>query len=121
LQEHCQQHEIYSVADGEAAIDFLRHKGYHANAPEVDLIVLDVNMPKRTGHEVLEDIKADPRLKAIPVVMLTSSTNADDVTRAYEAYVNCYVQKPTSWDSWGEVVQAIEKFWCSLVKLPTLH
>lgn len=64
LREHCEQHEIYSVSDGDAAIEFLRHSGRHADAPKVDLVVLDINMPKRTGHEVLEEVKADPELKA---------------------------------------------------------
>jgi two-component system, chemotaxis family, response regulator Rcp1 len=118
LREHCQQHEIHSVADGDAALDFLRRTGHHADAPAVELVVLDINMPKRTGHEVLQEIKGDPQLKAIPVVMLTSSTNHDDITRAYGAHVNCYVQKPTTWESWGEVVHAIEQFWCGLVRLP---
>jgi chemotaxis family two-component system response regulator Rcp1 len=118
LHEHSTAHEVYTVADGEAAIHFLRQQGRHSDAPKIDLVVLDICMPKRTGHEVLEEVKADPDLRSIPVVMLTSSSLDTDVSRAYDAHANCYIQKPNNWESWSDVVHAIESFWCNRVTLP---
>ena len=118
FRDHPTAHEVRTVANGEAAIEFLRRQGRFTHAPKVDVVILDINIPKRTGHEVLGEIKADLELKRIPVVMLTSSANDSDVSRAYGAHANCYLQKPTDWDSWAEVVHALESFWCNRVTLP---
>ena len=118
LRSHASPHEVYTVLDGDAALKFLRRKGDYADAPRIDLLVLDINMPKRNGHEVLQAIKADPELRKIPVVMLTSSGNEDDISRAYGAHANCYIQKPMDLDSWLQVVQVTEEFWSKMVALP---
>jgi two-component system, chemotaxis family, response regulator Rcp1 len=118
FNNHPTAHEVYTVADGEAAIDFLKRKGRYSEAPKIDLLVLDINMPKLTGHEVLEAMKADLELRRIPVVMLTSSADEGDISRAYGAHANCYIQKPFDWESWSEVVHAIESFWLKTVSLP---
>src|SRR4051812_14939658 len=118
LRNHPTAHEVYTVPDGEAAMDFLRRRGAYADAPSINLLVLDINMPKRTGHEVLQDLKADPDLRSLPVLMLTSSLNERDVARAYCLHANCYIQKPPDLDSWFEIVHAIEDFWSKMVAIP---
>ena len=106
------------VNDGAEAIAFLRQQGQYANAALPDLILLDLNLPKKDGREVLAEIKADERLKSIPVIVLTTSAAEDDIARAYACHANCYINKPVDLDQFLRVVHSIENFWLSLVKLP---
>jgi two-component system, chemotaxis family, response regulator Rcp1 len=112
---------LHVVEDGEAAIEFLFQRGVYAESPRPDLVLLDLNLPKRDGREVLAVIKADPGLRAIPVVVLTSSKAEQDILRAYNLNVNCYVTKPVDLDQFMMVVQAIRQFWFSVVELPAEH
>jgi two-component system, chemotaxis family, response regulator Rcp1 len=108
-----------SVAkDGEEALAFLRREGPYASAPRPDVILLDLNLPRRDGREVLEAIKADRALRTIPVVILTSSEAERDIARAYELNANCYITKPVDLDQFITVVKSIEDFWFTVVKLP---
>ncbi|MBI2413072.1 MAG: response regulator [Deltaproteobacteria bacterium] len=108
-----------SVAfDGEEAILFLKQEGRFKDAPRPDLILLDLNLPKMNGKEVLEEIKKDPDLKRIPVVVLTTSDNEQDVRKAYDLHVNAYVRKPVDLDQFIKIIEAVEDFWLSVVKLP---
>jgi chemotaxis family two-component system response regulator Rcp1 len=108
-----------SVArDGVEALAFLRREGRYANAPQPDLILLDLNLPRKDGREVLAEIKEDERLKRIPVVVLTTSGAQEDIAKAYGHHANCYITKPVDLDQFLRVVQSIESFWLSLVKLP---
>ena len=106
------------VNDGVEALGYLRREGRHANATVPDLILLDLNLPKMDGRQVLAAIKADERLMTIPVVVLTTSASQDDIARAYGHHANCYITKPVDLDQFLRVVQSIESFWLSLVKLP---
>jgi two-component system response regulator len=106
------------VEDGEAALAFLRQEGAYANAPRPDLILLDLNMPKKDGREVLSIIKADENLKQIPVVILTTSDSEEDILKSYNLNANCYVTKPVDFEKFIMVVKAIEDFWLTIVKLP---
>jgi len=104
--------------DGEEALEYLRKEGQYADAPRPDLILLDLNIPKRNGREVLAEIKADRDLRSIPVVVLTSSKAEEDVAKSYNLHANCYVTKPADLDQFIRVVQSIESFWLTIVKLP---
>src|SRR5262245_9721803 len=106
------------VSDGVEALNFLRRKGQYVNAPTPDLILLDLNLPRMDGRQVLAEIKADPALMTIPVVVLTTSASQDAVARAYGSHANCYIRKPVDLDQFLRVVQSIESFWLSLVMLP---
>jgi two-component system response regulator len=106
------------VEDGVEAIAFLRRQGRYANAPHPDLILLDLNLPKKDGREVLEEIKADQLLKRIPVVILTTSQAEKDIIKAYNLCANCYIAKPVDFDQFIKIVQSIEDFWFTIVKLP---
>ncbi|HVL87037.1 MAG TPA: response regulator [Candidatus Thermoplasmatota archaeon] len=109
-----------SVAqDGEEAIAFLRREGAYVKAPRPDLVLLDLNLPRKNGREVLAEMKADPQLRRIPVVILTSSKSEEDVVRSYDLHANCYVTKPVSLDRFVDVVRSIEDFWLSIVRLPS--
>jgi len=108
-----------SVAgDGVAAMRFLRREDGRANAPRPDLILLDLNLPKKDGRQVLEEIKVDPELRRIPVVVLTTSKAEEDVLRSYNLHANCYVTKPVDLEQFMSVVASIEDFWLCIVKLP---
>jgi CheY-like chemotaxis protein len=108
-----------SVAeDGVEAMAFLRKEGKYAAAPRPDLILLDLNMPRRNGREVLQDIKSDNSLKTIPVVILTTSEAEQDILKSYKLNANCYVTKPVDFYQFMKVVKAIEEFWMCIVKLP---
>ena len=109
---------LSTVPDGVEALRFLRREGPYADAPRPDVILLDLNLPKKDGREVLEEIKADPGLRTIPVVVLTSSEAERDIARAYALNANCYVTKPVDLDQFITVVKSIEDFWFSIVKLP---
>ena len=106
------------VANGVEAVDFLRRKGKYADSPRPDLILLDLNMPKKNGREVLGDIKQDPDFKRIPVVVLTISKSEEDIMKSYNLHANCYISKPVGLDQFIDVVKSIEDFWLTIVKLP---
>ena len=107
------------VHDGEQALSFLRKEGSYAESPRPDLILLDLNMPRKSGREVLEEIKVDPRLKAIPVVVLTTSKAEEDILRSYHLNANCYISKPVDYDQFSRVIRSIESFWLTVVTLPS--
>ena len=106
------------VQDGVEALAFVRREPPYAAAPRPDLILLDLNLPRKDGREVLQEIKGDPALRHIPVVVLTSSQAEQDILRAYDLHANCYVTKPVDFDQFIHVVHTIEDFWFSIVKLP---
>lgn len=106
------------ASDGVQALAMLRKQGEYANLPRPDLILLDLNLPKKNGRAVLEEIKQEPDLKRIPVVVVTSSTAEEDVVRSYDLHANCYVTKPLELGNFVDVVKAIEDFWVGIVKLP---
>ena len=106
------------VNDGIQALEFLRNEGDNPDAPRPDLILMDLNMPRMDGRECLEQIKADEKLKSIPVVILTTSEAERDIAQSYQLQANCYISKPVDLDQFIEVVAAIEQFWFSIVKLP---
>lgn len=107
------------VYDGEEAMEFLKKEGKYNDAHKPDLILLDLNLPKKDGREVLAEIKAEDRLKNIPVVVLTTSEAEQDILKSYDLHANCYVCKPLDLDQFIKVVKSIEDFWLSIVKLPT--
>ena len=109
---------LHVVEDGVEALDFLHRRGKHAKAPHPDLILLDLNMPRKNGQEVLAEIKSDEGLKHIPVVILTTSKAEEDVLKAYGLHANCYVIKPVDFDVFAEVVRSIQQFWFNVVTLP---
>jgi two-component system, chemotaxis family, response regulator Rcp1 len=112
-------HNRISVArDGVEAMAFLRQEGEHADAPRPDLILLDLNLPKKDGREVLAEIKTEDRLKHIPVVILTTSHAEQDILKSYDLHANCYVTKPVDLDQFINVVRSIEDFWLTVVALP---
>ena len=106
------------VGDGEEAMAYLRRQGKYANATRPDLVLLDLNLPKKDGREVLAEIKADDDLKRIPVVILTTSAAEADIVRTYNLHANCYITKPIDLNQFITVVQATEEFWFNIVKLP---
>lgn len=109
---------ISVVQDGVEALAFLRRQGQYINSPRPDLILLDLNLPKKNGREVLAEIKADPDLKLIPVIILTTSTAEQDIFTAYQLHANCYIVKPVDLNQFVEIVENIERFWFTMVKLP---
>jgi two-component system, chemotaxis family, response regulator Rcp1 len=119
LREGKIHNNLAVVEDGVEALRYLRGEGPHAGAPRPDVILLDLNLPRKDGREVLEEVKADPELRTIPVVVLTSSDAERDVVRAYDLHANCYVTKPVDLEQFINVVKSIESFWFSIVKLPT--
>ena len=112
------RNDLYVVSDGEAAMEFLKRKGAFAGAPRPGLILLDLNLPKKDGREVLAEIKADPDLKRIPVVVLTTSMAEQDVLQTYNLHANCYIKKPIDFGEFMKVVKSIENFWLTIVVLP---
>jgi chemotaxis family two-component system response regulator Rcp1 len=112
------QNNLHHARDGEEAMRFLRRQGAFADVPQPDLILLDLNLPKRDGREVLEDIKRDPLLMHVPVVILTSSQAEEDILRAYRLHANCFITKPVDFEQFIKVVGSIEQFWFTIVKLP---
>jgi CheY-like chemotaxis protein len=109
---------LHHVWDGEEAIDFLRRNGKHADAPCPDLILLDLNLPRMEGGEVLAQIKADDRLKRIPVLILTTSSAQTDVLRTYDLHANCFITKPIDMVEFLRIVTAVQDFWLTIVTLP---
>lgn len=111
-------HKLHVVADGVEAMAFLRRQEQYANAPRPDIILLDLNLPRKDGREVLAEIKADDHLKRIPVVILTTSTAEQDILSSYNLHANCYITKPVDLDQFLRVVTWVEDFWLTIVKLP---
>ncbi|MFO7679514.1 MAG: response regulator [Chloroflexota bacterium] len=110
--------KLHIVRDGAEALAFLQQQNRYANAPRPDLILLDLNLPKKDGREVLAIIKQSPELKRIPVVVLTTSKTEEDINQTYEHHANCYITKPADLDEFLNVIKTIETFWLSVVKLP---
>ena len=119
LRENKVRNKLHVVEDGVEAMAFLRREGKYADVPRPDLILLDLNLPKKDGREVLAEIKSDEDLGRIPVVVLTTSQAEEDILRAYGLNANCYVTKPVDLDRFFEVVKSIESFWLTIVKLPS--
>jgi CheY-like chemotaxis protein len=121
-QEALKEGKVYNnlhwAKDGVEALEFLRREGKHAGAPRPDIILLDLNLPKKDGREVLAVIKKDDHLKHIPVVVLTTSKAEEDVLKSYELHANCYVTKPVDLEKFIVVVQSIDRFWLTVVTLP---
>jgi len=109
---------LHVASDGIEAMAFLNREGEYAGVPRPDLILLDLNLPRKDGREVLEEIKENPLLKSIPVVILTTSASEEDVLRSYRLHANCYITKPVDLDGFLKVVHSIDNFWLSVVKLP---
>ena len=106
------------VQDGVEALTYLRRQGRYSDAPRPDVVLLDLNLPKKDGREVLAEIKEDPDLKRIPVVVLTTSKAEEDIARTYDLHGNCYISKPVDLDQFMTVVKSIENFWFTVVRLP---
>lgn len=109
------------VMDGVEAIRFLKKMGEYADRPTPDLVLLDLNLPKRDGREVLEEIKMDPSLRRMPVVILTTSNAEQDIQKSYNLYVNCYINKPVDFDKFFDIIQKIEEFWLKTAILPSMN
>jgi len=109
---------LHVADDGVAAMEFLRREGRHSDAPRPGLIILDLNLPKKSGREVLQELKADPDLMNIPVVVLTTSKSEEDVAKTYGLHANCYITKPVDFIRFTEVVRRISEFWFGVVTLP---
>lgn len=112
------KNNLFVVEDGVEAMDFLRNLGEYADAPRPDLVLLDLNLPRKDGRTVLGEIKSDESLKMIPVVILTTSRDEEDILRSYNLHANCYITKPIDLDQFLKVVKSIENFWLTIVKLP---
>jgi CheY-like chemotaxis protein len=119
LKEAKFRNTVHVVGDGVEALAYLRQQGKYSTATRPHMVMLDLNMPRMDGREVLEAIKKDPDLRRIPVVVLTSSQAETDIARAYELYANCYVTKPVDIDHFLQVVKSIEEFWVEIVRLPS--
>lgn len=119
LRESKISNNLNVVPDGVEAMAFLRREEKYADAPRPDVILLDLNLPKKDGREVLAEVKADPSLRLIPVVIITSSEAEQDVLKTYELYANCYVTKPVDLEQFIKVIQSIETFWLTIVTLPS--
>jgi CheY-like chemotaxis protein len=118
FQDYKLHNELHVVSDGAEAMAFLRQEGEYAGRPRPDLVLLDLNLPRMDGRQVLESIKSDPELASIPVVVLTTSENEDDVLRSYSLHANAYVTKPVDFQRFIEVVRQIDDFFVTVVRLP---
>lgn len=118
MREAKVRNRMHVVEDGVEAMEFLRRQGRFGDAPRPDLILLDLNLPRKDGREVLAEVKADPALKRIPVVILTTSRAEEDVVRAYDLHANCYVTKPVDLEQFMKIVAQIDEFWVKVVTLP---
>jgi len=118
LKESKIRNKLFVVDDGVEAMAFLRQQGKYADAPRPDLILLDLNLPRKSGREVLAEVKTDESLRRIPVVVLTVSRAEEDVIRCYNHHANCYITKPLDFSQFMEVTKSIEEFWLTIVKLP---
>jgi CheY-like chemotaxis protein len=118
FKETGRSHRVAVVCDGAEALDYLYRRGRYAKAPHPDLVLLDLNLPKKSGLEVLDQIKADSKLKHIPVIVFTSSAAPFDINRAYDFHANCYVTKPAELNDLFRVISLIERLWLEAAKLP---
>jgi len=118
FKEARMQNNLHVAMDGVEALSFLRREGKYVAAPRPDLILLDLNLPKKDGREVLAEIKTDESLKRIPVVALTTSRSEEDILKTYNLHVNCYIIKPVDFEQFMGVIKGIEGFWLTIVKLP---
>jgi CheY-like chemotaxis protein len=118
FEHHKIRNNLHVVQDGEEALQFLRREGPYADAPRPGLILLDLNLPKRDGREVLAELKADAELRVIPVVVLTTSEAEEDIVRSYSLHANAYVSKPVDFDRFIDVIRQIDDFFVTVVKLP---
>jgi chemotaxis family two-component system response regulator Rcp1 len=118
LKNSSVSHQVVTVRNGVDAMAYLRREGEYAEALRPDLILLDLNLPRKDGREVLAEIKADPQLKRIPVVVLTTSRNEEDIAQSYELHVNCYITKSRNLSELFKIVKGIEEFWLETVTLP---
>ena len=118
LKEAKVRNELHVATDGVEALAFLRREGVHKKAVRPSLVLLDLNLPRKNGREALAEMKEDPELRRIPVVILTTSQAEQDIIKAYDLHVNCYINKPVDLDQFLQVVKSIEDFWLTLVKLP---
>jgi chemotaxis family two-component system response regulator Rcp1 len=119
LREGKVANNLSVAADGVEALAFLRRQGVHAGATRPDLVLLDLNLPRKDGREVLAEIKSDAELKRIPVVVLTTSKAEEDILKTYDLHANCYIAKPVDLDQFIRVVKSIDDFWLTVVRLPT--
>lgn len=119
LTENKVRNNLHVVTDGEDAMEFLHRRGRYADSPRPDLILLDLNLPRKDGREVLAEVKADASLKTIPVVILTTSQAEEDILKSYQLQANCYITKPVQLSEFIKVVQSIDHFWLSIVELPS--
>ncbi len=118
LKDDGMRFQLHIVTNGDEALDFLYRRGTHKEAMRPDLIMLDLNLPKRDGREVLADIKNDPALRNIPVLVITTSQSEEDVLKSYDLHANCYITKPVRLNQFLEMMKCIEQFWFNLVTLP---
>ena len=118
FEHHKIQNKLHVVTDGEQALQFLNQTGEYADAPRPGLILLDLNLPRRSGHEVLAELKEDPGLRVIPVVILTTSQAEEDILRSYSLHANAYVSKPVDFERFMDVIRQIDSFFVTVVKLP---
>lgn len=118
LREGKVRNNLSVVSDGIEALAFLKRSDGYPDAPRPDLMLLDLNLPRKDGREVLEEVKADPDLRRIPVVVLTTSRSEEDILRSYNLHANCYISKPVDLDQFFTVIKAIDDFWLAVVKLP---
>ena len=119
LEDSKLSNNLYIVNDGEEALAFLHKEGKYASMPKPDLILLDLNLPKKTGLEVLREVKKDETLRLIPVVIMTVSKDEKDIVESYRLHANCYIRKPVKFGEFIEIVKSIKNFWFSIVTLPT--
>jgi len=120
LKEAKIRNRLSVAGDGVEAMAFLRREGSYSTAPRPDIVLLDLNLPRKDGRQVLADVKADPELRRIPVVILTTSKAEEDILKTYDLHANCFITKPVDFDQFVKVVQSIEHFWLSIVTLPTV-
>lgn len=118
LREGKITNRLHVVRDGEEAMDFLRRRGRYVDAPRPGIVLLDLNLPRKDGREVLDELKRDPELHRIPVIVLTTSSAEADVMRSYDLHANCFITKPIDYQEFIAAVQRIEEFWLKLVRLP---
>ncbi|MFD2232805.1 response regulator [Phaeospirillum tilakii] len=118
LKEGRMTSRLKVVVDGVEAMSYLRREGGYADVPRPNLVLLDLNLPRKDGRQVLAEMKADPELRRIPVVVLTTSQAGQDILRSYDLHANCYITKPVDLDRFISVIRSIEEYWCSVVTLP---
>lgn len=119
LRDAKMRNNLHVVEDGVDAMAYLRREGNYSDAVSPDIILLDLNLPKKSGIEVLQEVKGDEKLKKIPVVILTTSKSEEDIVKSYNLHANCYITKPVDLDQFMKVVKTTEDFWLTIVKLPT--